>query len=390
LVGWPVGLEGEVEMPWIRVVYRRSELYEQVWKEPLLSVARHYGISNVALGKICRKLEVPLPGRGYWARTRAGQEVPKTPLPELKRGQPAQIQSARYAEPSTTQALLGADISDRINRERDPANAIAVPDILVDPHPLVRMSTQLLRRAGLGNRPGDTERCLDVSASGEALGRALRIADTLLKALETRGFEVDVTEPQAPEANGYGSRGRTPSRTGVRIGDTFVPFAIEEKTDANPKPPPPPGAYSYGPRYERRPNGKLVLVIRDRQYSGERQRWSDAKRQRLEDQLNDFVVALIETAESLRLKVIEEEKERQRRIADEREREAAERQRAAIAVLSRDLHRRMGAWRIAQDMRSFVDLLKGWAATDGVDGDPRSLNRRPCRCGSEPLRPGAR
>ena len=73
-------------MPWKSVVYKRSDLYTEVWREPVRSIAEKYGISDVALAQICRKLDVPLPGRGYWARKAAGQDVPKTPLPPLKRG----------------------------------------------------------------------------------------------------------------------------------------------------------------------------------------------------------------------------------------------------------------------------------------------------------------
>ena len=58
-------------------------------------------------------------------------------------------------------------------------------------------------------------------------------------------------------------------------------------------------------------------------------------------------------------------------LAAEREREAAARQHAAMAVLARDLHRRMSAWRAAQDTRAFVDLLKQWASADGVETDTR-------------------
>lgn len=215
-----------------------------------------------------------------------------------------------------------------------------------------------------------TERCLDISATGDALNRALRVVDSLIKALEARGYEVDVTEPKTGDGDPYRPNRGTPSWTGVRIGDSFVTFAIEEKSDVFEPPPPPPGRYSYGPRYEHRPNGKLVLVIPERQYSGQGQRWSDRKRQRLEHQLNDVVAALIATAEQQRLKAIEAENERQQILAAEHEREAAARH-AAIAVLARDLHRRMSAWRAAQDTRAFVDLLKQWATADGVETDTR-------------------
>jgi hypothetical protein len=73
-------------MPNRTVIYRRVELYEQVWSEPVTKVAEKYGISGVALAKVCRKLDVPLPGRGYWAKKAAGQRLKKTPLPKKNRG----------------------------------------------------------------------------------------------------------------------------------------------------------------------------------------------------------------------------------------------------------------------------------------------------------------
>jgi hypothetical protein len=49
-------------------VYERKKLYQEVWAEPVKIVAWRYGVSDVALAKTCRKLAIPLPGRGYWAR----------------------------------------------------------------------------------------------------------------------------------------------------------------------------------------------------------------------------------------------------------------------------------------------------------------------------------
>jgi ankyrin repeat protein len=64
--------------------YDRKVLYEQVWSEPALTVAKSYGVSSVWLGKICRQLDVPVPPRGYWARVRSGGKGKKPPLPKLK------------------------------------------------------------------------------------------------------------------------------------------------------------------------------------------------------------------------------------------------------------------------------------------------------------------
>lgn len=60
---------------------KRSELYEQVWSMPMTKLAQELGISDVGLAKACRRHAVPAPPRGYWAKLRAGQKPPKTPLP---------------------------------------------------------------------------------------------------------------------------------------------------------------------------------------------------------------------------------------------------------------------------------------------------------------------
>ena len=66
------------------LTYDREELYRQVWEQPLLKLAKEYGVSAVALGKTCRKLVVPVPGRGYWAKLAHGhQSIKKPPLPKV-------------------------------------------------------------------------------------------------------------------------------------------------------------------------------------------------------------------------------------------------------------------------------------------------------------------
>ncbi|MDP1948249.1 MAG: hypothetical protein Q8L77_12205 [Nitrospirota bacterium] len=63
--------------------YDRAALYEQVWSQPVQEVAKSYGISGVMLGKVCRKLQVPVPPRGYWARVQNGYSAKKPPLTKL-------------------------------------------------------------------------------------------------------------------------------------------------------------------------------------------------------------------------------------------------------------------------------------------------------------------
>ena len=62
----------------------RHELYEKVWQFPLRKLAAEFRISDVGLAKVCRKLEIPLPGLGHWTRIACGHSIPRPPLPALE------------------------------------------------------------------------------------------------------------------------------------------------------------------------------------------------------------------------------------------------------------------------------------------------------------------
>ncbi len=64
--------------------YNREEIYKAIWEKPIQHVAKRYNISDVGLAKICKRLNIPRPGRGYWAIKAAGKPLPKMPsLPNL-------------------------------------------------------------------------------------------------------------------------------------------------------------------------------------------------------------------------------------------------------------------------------------------------------------------
>ena len=59
----------------------REELHALVWSKPVQRAALEFGVSDVAVAKVCRRLQIPLPPRGYWARKDAGQDIPVPVLP---------------------------------------------------------------------------------------------------------------------------------------------------------------------------------------------------------------------------------------------------------------------------------------------------------------------
>jgi hypothetical protein len=49
----------------MREIANGRALYNEIWAEPMTTVAQRYGLSDVDLRMICVELDVPLPPRGY-------------------------------------------------------------------------------------------------------------------------------------------------------------------------------------------------------------------------------------------------------------------------------------------------------------------------------------
>ena len=234
----------------------REELYERVWSTPTTKLAKKFGMSDVALGKICKKLDIPKPYPGYWQQLAAGRRVHKEPLPPIKQGVP----SVTYIYPHQPAAPFqpeNPEVLARIEREGQPANSIAVAETLRGAHPLVRRTRQVLEKG----KPDDygmlgwslNQRCVNLRVSKTALHRALRIMDALLKALEARGYSAEVSKDG-------------PAATHILIGAEKVKVRLSEKANrgereltAEEKKKPP---HTISNRWVYSPSGKLTLEDR--------------------------------------------------------------------------------------------------------------------------------
>src|SRR5262245_26229880 len=110
---------------------RRVDLYEQVWAKPMRALAREYGVSDVALKKHCTKLNIPVPGPGYWAKKAAGKAVRRVPLPPPKPGitpESTEIAGPEVASSVVEDSLPEGPIWDQEQFESRAENRITVPE----------------------------------------------------------------------------------------------------------------------------------------------------------------------------------------------------------------------------------------------------------------------
>lgn len=69
----------------------REDLYALVWETPMYRLAEDFGITGNGLAKICDRLAVPYPPRGYWAKKAVGKATAKPKLPPAKKTIPAEV-----------------------------------------------------------------------------------------------------------------------------------------------------------------------------------------------------------------------------------------------------------------------------------------------------------
>lgn len=317
------------------IALTRQELYEKVWQAPVNHLSAEFGLSDVGLAKLCRRHQIPVPPRGFWAKKQFGHRVKQAPLPRIE-GMDSVIEmpGAGTRGPAPDE---GNPLHPLIAFERDPTNLISVSEDLRPTHRLIRETRAYWRQMKTGtvrwNDPKPPH--LNIHASKGTMARALRITQALLVALEHRGFGVKAT---------------TEGKTVVTLLGQNLELSLKEPSRQTRHVPTPEEVrrqkqYSWeSPRaFDIAPSGELTLTI-DNVWST-RQRWRDGKKQRLEAVLNNVIEGLVFGA--LAMKARDDEHERQRRVAEERER------------------RQQEALRRAREERARVRRLEMLIETDG-------------------------
>ncbi|MRS01725.1 hypothetical protein EG832_00620 [bacterium] len=337
------------------IFLKREELYKMVWSEPVSRLARRYGLSDRGLGKICKRLEIPVPGRGYWQMKKKGLKIPVPPLRPTKKINATGAYIHRKSKPQRDGEEDHATC-DLITAEKMPENKITVPLSLDSPHNLIVITQRSLIGAKVDERGLKQPRargCLDIQVGQHSIDRAMLIMDTLVKALETRGFDISVNK-------------EPPFSTTILILDESIEIALNEglnrterKLTAAQMKEKEKRPWMYGRQeYDYSPNGILYLRIKNDDSLNIRKTWSDGTRQRLEDCLNSFIEGLAKAAIAIKHLRTEREQRELRWQEERRKREEAERVRREEEEKLKDLEREIASWQRSQQIRSCIDAEK--------------------------------
>ncbi|MBT9456726.1 MAG: hypothetical protein IV097_08895 [Burkholderiaceae bacterium] len=232
----------------------REQLYELVWKEPMLRIGEQLGVSSSYMARVCTELRVPRPPRGYWAKLEFGKAPARPALPPARPGEitewspgdfigkseRAVAAKLKRSIPPSSEEQEGPPSVEPQRRPRKNGSGDAHP-LLADIKPHFKKTRD--SRTGI-LRP--YKRLMpDVLVSEPCIDAGIAAADALFRALTKRGHRVtiaphgghfkreDVDLREVPRKNHYMESAWTPERpTVVFIGEVAIGLTIYEMTEA--------------------------------------------------------------------------------------------------------------------------------------------------------------
>lgn len=317
----------------------RIDLYNLVWSKPVTHVAKEFGLSDVAIHKLCKKHGIPTPPLGYWAKVKYGKKVSQTRLPPPKQGQSDVIDLSVYEKPTPPPEVLEA-IQAAQPETQQIRDQVQVPDQRpANLHPIAIATEKALRKAKSDNEgfvtssgPGR----FDVKIAPTSIERAILIIHVLLNCAMDKGFQLStedgvhiVVDEQPLAVRFYETKSKAvhvPTSTDLKRqaseDDRRSKYEADYKSMGKVYP-----AWDYSP------SGRLVLEISDPNQNRWRAdpivgRWRDRSVKRLENYIGDIISALkVGAAVARHQRAKEAEHARVAKEAEDKRREHAQQRR---------------------------------------------------------------
>lgn len=387
----------------------REKLFNEVWKEPMTTVAKRYGLSDNGLRKRCVKLKIPLPPVGYWAKLEAGKEVVKKPkLPPLKSNR-----QIKLTEKGDNTLIKYIDVDSKTNEELEVLDGL---DLLTEeskreflswcqaiqiPRKIEKYSSKIIEyqnemeyrkardkehqfrdilhqpfipRATKVKTPyRNNKAVLPLLISEKQLNRAFRIIEIIIRLVEELGGSVIVDSGEKDNARIIISEREFYFRMIERLVKRRA-LPVDELQQIS----------SFRPTYEKIPSGlfefevKEILGFRDRSLVADPVVFVESNSTPTEELLGDIFVMLLRKANAHKITTIisdrEYEVKKKEQLALLASEQEAEKKRIILEeqikrneLLSESIDARMDSWNKSQKLLKFANELE--AHTLGIEDD---------------------
>ncbi|WP_151972678.1 hypothetical protein [Erythrobacter sp. EC-HK427] len=313
--------------------FTRREFYDLVWSKPMIHLAKEFGVSDVALHKICRKHNIPNPPLGWWAKKAAGKAIKQIPLPEFDSDRPDAIiiRNAPAADWQTQAIELAEKKARSASR---PTAAMPKRGSVI-----VRNTLAALRR-GKENEQGlicvRDAGLVPCSVAKQSIGRIAELLPKLEAAAEVQGFKL--THDDEPSRFSDGAQtvkfeiteAYTREKHELTRKEKAEQAAWDKRSERR------AWRYVHGDPYpifadwDYHSTGRLSISLEPVWYYRQptpRRSFNDGKRQRLEDLVDKIAIGIAVVAAAKTERDEEEEKQAREREKERAAQEAAARSR---------------------------------------------------------------
>jgi hypothetical protein len=316
--------------------FSRKKLYELVWNESLLSLSKKYNISDVGLRKICKKMNIPTPSFGYWAKLHRGKTVHKAPLPQRCTGIQETSLSLRSDE-DEKEVVESTFLSEqsRIKKEIEESIKIKIPKTFHTKNPLIQSTREHFSAEVRWKCPKPH---LNINVSEKLENRALYFMTAFISAMEARGHQVAIKE----------------RKTIAVVSEEEFEFCIKEKSTAVPVKRG-SGSFIWDSR-DLIPNGKLYFQFGSCSYR--KKEWVDAATIPIEDRIPSIIAYFeVKAAEEKRQRAEQEvlwRKQEEERLKAEERRERKNKEFEDFKALFTMSNR----YQKATEIRAYIEVAK--------------------------------
>lgn len=363
----------------------REALYALVWAEPMLKVAAKFDVSSSYMARVCTRMNVPRPERGYWAKLAVGKTQVQIPLPEARPGD-----ELVWSRDGSSEQVPRPLPKPPVQVKRKPH----VPAPRLSQHPLIDGAKSLFEVGRLSYEGGylkPAKRSLvDLIVSKTGLDKALSFANLLFLALEANGYRVilapngeylhreDVDERENPNRSRHYNNLWSPGRaTVVYLGTVAIGLTIIEMSEevdvryvngeyvrVRDYDPPKRGRHAFDHTWTTKkdfPTGRLCLQAYSPYPRAKwKNQWRESTTRGLESQVKGVVKELEEATveiarlveEGMRQAEIERQKWEAQQLKWKRE-EAERRAAEALKASNDDLHRIINRWAESNRIEQF-------------------------------------
>lgn len=324
------------------ITVSRDELYRKLWQMPMKQIIEHYDTDYYNLRKFCDAFRVPTPPSGYWKKVELGKELPAKP----------QLKPYNYENGELRTGFKRISDQDQLRRERVSKlttgfKKFQVPERLTRAHPIVSIFINGTYNSQHYNQ--ENRKQYDPPFS-PGTNRALRILDTFLKALESKGYSFE-------EDQNWWVYGKSGShKIHFRFREQYRQVKVTH-----------PKRTIFRSELER----KIYHLTKNRDTSVTLEpkgvveftsyglgNWVDKTRQPLEDQLQQLLINVLLSRDRAEVAAIEAEQKAVERARLEEAREIKRQERARDQASWDKFTSMADAWQSKADLQSFYFALR--------------------------------